>query len=77
MERNKIRKILVSLEELSKDYEDFEVALMIFLRSDLFNFENYITAKELKALKELSENNDSIFDIDKEDIDNILESEED
>ena len=71
-DRNKIENIIESLDELSKDYKSFELALLIFLRGDLFQFKNYITDSDLKDLKDLIDSTDSILDINKEDVDDIL-----
>lgn len=71
--RKKVRDKLVLLEEITKEnYKEFEVALMIFLRSDLFDFDNYITDSEIDEIFELTDNCDSLLDIYKEDIDNII-----
>jgi hypothetical protein len=71
-DRNKIENIIESLDELSKDYKSFELALLIFLRGDLFQFKNYITDSDLKDLKDLIDSTDSILDVNKEDVDDIL-----
>lgn len=75
MEYNReiIEEILRGLENLSSNYHYFEIALLIFLRSDLFTFKNYITNGDLSEIEELIKYNDSLLDINKEDIDSIIE----
>ena len=72
LDRNNIKEILLQLDEISKDYKHFEVALLIFLRSDLFQFENYITEVEIERINDLVKSESSILDIDKEEIDRII-----
>lgn len=72
LDRKKIKKIIEQLNEISKDYEYFEIALLIFLRGDLFQFEHYVNDDDIESLRDLLKYNSSIFDIHKEDIDDLL-----
>lgn len=71
--RQEIRNILIQLEETAKkDYSNFEIALLVFLRSDIYEFDENITDSNLEDIKKLIENYDSLLDIEKEDIDSII-----
>lgn len=74
LDRNKIREIIEKLNEISKDYKHFEIALLIFLRADLYQLDNYVNDDDLEKLEDLLMYVSSIFDIEKDDIDNILYS---
>ena len=78
MERRKeIESIIEKLDNISENYNVFEIALLIFLRSDLFTFKNYIVDSQIDELEELIDNYDSLLDIGKENVDYILKTEED
>lgn len=74
MNRNNIKDIIKKLDELcNSNYQEFEVALMIWLRSDLFTFNNYITDGQLEDVRKTLKSYDSILNVDlKIDVDNIL-----
>lgn len=42
IERNKIKDVMLELENVSKkyNYTDFELALVLYLRTDISNFDN-------------------------------------
>lgn len=75
MNRKKIEDIIIKLLEISQDYDNFEIALAIFLRSDLEMFKT-LTNEQLEEIEDLVKYNDSFLDVDKEDIDEIIGSEE-
>lgn len=71
--RNKIEKIIEKLENLSKeDYRNFEIALIIFLRSDLFQFKNYVNDSDLKKLSKMIDDCSSLLNLDIDEVDNLL-----
>ena len=76
MIRNKIKEYLELLENITNNenqyYKELEVALLIFLRSDLFHFNNYITDSDIEEIGDLIDDYDSLLDIDKEELDTIL-----
>lgn len=73
MNRNKIKEYLEMLDNTDiKYYKELEVALLIFLRSDLFTFNNYITDSDILKIVDLTNKYDSLLDIDKEELDNII-----
>ena len=68
-----LNEIIKCLEDISKNnYTNFEIALLIFLRNDREILKS-MTALEFEQLKELVENCISILDINKEDVDYILD----
>ena len=72
-DRKKIEEILENLENVSSDYRHFELALLIFLRSDIETFkDNCISNRDLRKLENLINRCDSILDLDKEDVDMII-----
>ena len=74
--REKIEEYLKELDHLGEhNYKELEVAIVLFLRSDLDSFKD-ITDKQLEEIYDIIAYNDSILDINKEDIDNIIENEE-
>lgn len=73
MNRNKIKEYLELLENIdTTHYKELEVALLIFLRSDLFHFNNYITDSDIEEIADLIGHYDSLLDIDKGELDMIL-----
>ena len=56
----------------AKDYKDFEVALLLWLRSDVDILKDKNINKVINELKNILDNYDSILDIEKEDIDYII-----
>lgn len=76
MFRNNVKEKLEQLTRINDKfdcYKEFEVALMLYLRSDLESFDD-ITDKQLDKIFELTDNVDSLLDINYEDIDYILET---
>lgn len=55
-----------------KDYKDFEVALLLWIRSDVDILKDKNINKVINELKNILDNCDSILDIEKEDIDYII-----
>lgn len=72
MVKNKIKEIINELDEISEkyDYNNFEVALLIYLRGDI-EIVNRLTNEDLEELEDLT-CVDSILDIDRDDVDEIL-----
>lgn len=73
MIKNKIKEIINELNEISEkyDYNNFEVALLIYLRGDV-EIVNKLTKKDIEKLEDLT-CADSILDIDRDDVDEILD----
>ena len=74
---NNIKKLMIELETLSNkyDYKTFEVALILFLRSDV-NILDSISSATIKRMLEKIDEYDSIMcDLLKDDIDELLEGE--
>lgn len=77
MNREKIKEYLEMLDKTDiKYYKELEVALLIFLRSDLFHFNNYITDSDISEIVDLIDDYSSLLDIDKEELDSILSKSE-
>lgn len=76
--RERALQLMEELERLSEhDYKLFELALVLFLRSDRFTLKNYITDSELEELDKIIGDSESIMSDDlKEAVDEILEDEE-
>lgn len=73
MNRNKIKEYLEMLDKTDIEYyKELEVALLIFLRSDLFHFNNYITDSDIEEIVDLIDDYGSLLDIDKGELDTIL-----
>ena len=76
MERKRIEDILLKLEDINENitgnYNDFEIALLVFLRSDYSTFKDCINDSQIEELRELVRRCDSLLDIDKEDVDYII-----
>ena len=73
MNRNKIKEYLELLDNIGTTYyKELEVALLIFLRSDLFHFNNYITDSDIEEIGDLIDDCSSLLDIDKGELDTIL-----
>ena len=71
-----VKSIMETLENISNtNYEDFEIALLLFLRSDTSILEDNNINDIVSSLKDLIQDYDSLLDIDKWEIDSILESE--
>lgn len=64
MDRNKIAKIIGELDNISqKNYdEDFILALYIYSRYGVFEFNNYICDNELQEINKVLKQHDTIFD---------------
>lgn len=73
MIKNKIKEIINELDEIGEkyDYNNFEVALLIYLRGDI-EIVNKLTKKDIEKLEDLT-CADSILDIDRDDVDEILD----
>ncbi len=75
MKRSKIKEVMESLNEIYKDnknnYREVEIGFLLFLRSDIDEFDD-ITNKQLTQIDSLIDNQTSLLDIDREDIDAIL-----
>lgn len=72
-----VKSIMETLENISNtNYEDFEIALLLFLRSDTSILEDNNINNIIDNLKDLIQDYDSLLDIDKWEIDSVLESEE-
>lgn len=73
MIKNKIKEIINELDEIGEkyDYNNFEVALLIYLRGDI-EIVNKLTNKDIEKLEDLT-CVDSILDIDRDDVDLILD----
>ena len=73
MIKNKIKEIINELDEIGEkyDYNNFEVALLIYLRGDI-EIVNKLTNKDIEKLEDLT-CVDSILDIDRDDVDEILD----
>ena len=70
--REIIKEKLQALDNLANtNYKELEVALMLFLRSDLESFDD-LTDEQLDEIFDLTDNCNSLLDINSEDIDNIL-----
>ena len=74
MIKNKIKEIINELDEIGKKYgyNNFEIALLIYLRGDI-EIVNKLTNKDIEKLEDLTDYVDSILDIDKDDVDEILD----
>lgn len=73
--RKNIKKIIEGLEDLSQShfYKDFEIALVIYLRGNLFLLDNYINDGDIKEIEDKIEKYSSLMDTDlKDKIDNII-----
>lgn len=72
MNRNKIKEFLEMLDKTdTKYYKELEIAIILFLRSDLDTFDS-ISKKQINEIFELTDNCSSLLDIDAEEIDYIL-----
>ena len=77
MNRNKIKEYLEMLDKTDIKYnKELEIALLIFLRSDLFTFNNYITDSDIVEIADLIDKYYSLLDIDKGELDSILSKSE-
>lgn len=74
MIKNKIKEIINELDEIGKKYgyNNFEIALLIYLRGDI-EIVNKLTKKDIEKLEDLTDYVDSILDIDRDDVDLILD----
>ena len=74
MIKNKIKEIINELDEIGKKYgyNNFEIALLIYLRGDI-EIVNKLTNKDIEKLEDLTDYVDSILDIDRYDVDEILD----
>lgn len=64
MDRNKITKIIDELDNISqKNYDDdFTLALYIWVRYGVFEFNNYICDNELEEINKVLKQHGTIFD---------------
>ena len=61
--RKFIRNVMEELDKLSKDnYTLFETALVIWLRSDKFQLDNYIDDSDIESIETLVDDTDSLLD---------------
>lgn len=75
--RNKIKDVLQKLNDIASDYAIFELALVLFLRADVDILDNdvfdaNISDAKINELEKALSSYNSIFDIEKEDVDNII-----
>ena len=73
MNREKIKSFLTKLND--NDYNNVCVAILLYLRSDL-DFFDKITDEQLSELYEMVREINSLLDLDFEEVDEIIESEE-
>ena len=66
MDRKRIEKIINDLDNISqKNYnDDFNLAIYIYVRYGLFEFNNYICDDELKEINQVLKQHSTIFDED-------------
>ena len=66
MERKRIEKIINKLDDIYQtSYDDeFNVALYVFVRYGLFEFNNYICDDELEKINKILKQHSTIFDED-------------
>ena len=66
MDRKRIEKIINDLDNISqKNYnDDFNLAIYIYVRYGLFEFNNYICDDELGAINQVLKRHSTIFDED-------------
>ena len=66
MDRKRIEKIINDLDNISqKNYnDDFTLAIYIYIRYGLFEFNNYICDDELKEINQVLKQHSTIFDED-------------
>lgn len=66
MDRTRIEKIINELDNISeKNYDDdFILAVYVFVRYGLFEFNNYICDDELKEINKILKQHSTIFDED-------------
>lgn len=66
MDRKRIEKIINDLDNMSqKNYnDDFNLAIYIYIRYGLFEFNNYICDDELKEINQVLKQHSTIFDED-------------
>ena len=66
MDRKRIEKIINDLDNISqKNYnDDFNLAIYIYIRYGLFEFNNYICDDELKEINQVLKQRSTIFDED-------------
>ena len=75
MDLNKIKDYLIMLDAIADDisfYKEFEISLLLFLRSDTGILPK-LNKKIVNKLAKLTENCASLLDLDKYEIDEILE----
>lgn len=74
MIKNKIKEIINELDEIGEkyDYNNFEVALLIYLRGDIEIFDK-LTNEDITYIKGIIDCVDSVLDIEKCEIDEILD----
>lgn len=74
MIKNKIKEIINELDEIGKKYgyNNFEIALLIYLRGDI-EIVNKLTNEDITYIKGIIDCVDSVLDIEKCEIDEILD----
>lgn len=74
MIKNKIKEIINELDEIGKKYgyNNFEIALLIYLRGDIEIFDK-LTNEDITYIKGIIDCVDSVLDIEKCEIDEILD----
>lgn len=66
MERNKIKKIIDKLNDIQETSydDDFNLALYIYVRYGIFEFDNYICDNELEEINKILKRHSTIFNED-------------
>lgn len=66
MDRTRIEEIINELDNISEKnyYDDFILAVYVFVRYGLFEFNNYICDDELKEINKILKQHSTIFDED-------------
>lgn len=80
MERNKIETIINKLDDIAEicDNDSFYLALYIYIKYGLFQFNNYICDNELEEINKVIKQHSTIFDEDiNEQVSMILNNTED
>lgn len=77
MDRKRIIALMEELDKLSKfDYNTFELALVLFLRTDTFELKNYISDSQLETIEKLVKNSETIMSDElRENVEFILDEE--
>jgi hypothetical protein len=77
MNRARIIALMEELEKLSSfDYNTFELALVLFLRTDTFELKNNISDSQLETIEKLVKNSETIMSDElRENVEFILDEE--